>query len=331
MLSVCAITKNESHCIARMIQSVRGLATEIIIADTGSTDATMTIARNLGARVVEIPWTDDFAVARNRSLQFATQPWILVLDADEALDPSSVEPIRSLLFEPPRGISLIRYHYTNQLDNFPHPFPLGHPAREDGAIGFYRTSDLRLFPNDKRIRFEGAIHETVEENVAHAGYPHLRTELIIHHYGHLASPARKHEKAAQYAALAQKKIAARDGDWRAHYQYAIELQNLSRHDEAIEAFQNALALCPSYSPTWRQLGISQIALGRHLEALESIGEAMKIQPNDTSSWNALGICFLHIDHLDQAEFCFQTILDCDPGNLTAQRLLTAITTERHST
>ncbi|MFD2880591.1 glycosyltransferase family 2 protein [Paenibacillus rhizoplanae] len=81
--------KNEADNLARCLRSVRGAVDEIIIVDTGSTDATCSIARSFGARIIDYPWNGDFAAARNAGLALAQGTWILVLDADEELEPGS--------------------------------------------------------------------------------------------------------------------------------------------------------------------------------------------------------------------------------------------------
>src|SRR5208282_3153424 len=82
-LSLAMIVKNESRCLARCLQSVKGIADEIVIADTGSTDDTIKIAREFGAKISNFDWVDDFAAARNFAINQTTGGWILVLDADE--------------------------------------------------------------------------------------------------------------------------------------------------------------------------------------------------------------------------------------------------------
>lgn len=72
-----------------MFKSVRGVADEIIVVDTGSTDSTLQIALSFGAKVVHHPWNGDFAAARNAGLQQARGQWILILDGDEELDAKS--------------------------------------------------------------------------------------------------------------------------------------------------------------------------------------------------------------------------------------------------
>ena len=70
-ISLCMIVKNEEYVLERCLESVRSLADEIIIVDTGSTDRTREIAKKYTDRIYEIPWKDDFAWARNFSFSKA--------------------------------------------------------------------------------------------------------------------------------------------------------------------------------------------------------------------------------------------------------------------
>ena len=82
-LALCMIVKDEEAHLGCCLESVKGLVDEIVVVDTGSTDRTVEIARQYGARVFSYGWHDDFAAARNVSLSHAGADWILVLDADE--------------------------------------------------------------------------------------------------------------------------------------------------------------------------------------------------------------------------------------------------------
>ncbi|MEW6054238.1 MAG: glycosyltransferase [Nitrospirota bacterium] len=102
-VSLCMIAKNEQDNIARALMSVKGLADEMIVVDTGSTDRTKDIATALGAKVYDFAWTDSFSDARNFSLSKATGKWILILDADEAISSSDYGRLRELITEGSRG------------------------------------------------------------------------------------------------------------------------------------------------------------------------------------------------------------------------------------
>jgi len=95
------IMKNEEEELPLVIASAAGLADEIVIYDTGSTDRSVAVARRLGATVVEGYWDDDFARARNEALEHCAGEWILWLDADEAIS-GDKEAFRSRLNTTPR-------------------------------------------------------------------------------------------------------------------------------------------------------------------------------------------------------------------------------------
>jgi tetratricopeptide (TPR) repeat protein len=84
-LSVCLIAKNEEKFLAQCLASIKPIASQIIVVDTGSADRTIEIAKEFGAEVYASAWNDDFSAPRNVALEHATGDWILVLDADEEL------------------------------------------------------------------------------------------------------------------------------------------------------------------------------------------------------------------------------------------------------
>ena len=83
-LSVCMITLNEEANLPRALESVRPIADEILILDSGSTDRTAEIARSYGAQLVVEPWRG-YAAQKTRAMELAQHEWVLFLDADEAL------------------------------------------------------------------------------------------------------------------------------------------------------------------------------------------------------------------------------------------------------
>ena len=82
-ISACLIVKDEEHNIGRCLESLKGVVDEVVVGDTGSCDATASIARSYGAVVVDVAWEDDFAKARNQSLSHCHGDWVLWIDADE--------------------------------------------------------------------------------------------------------------------------------------------------------------------------------------------------------------------------------------------------------
>jgi glycosyltransferase involved in cell wall biosynthesis len=94
-ISVAIITLNEEQNLARCLESLRGLVEEIVVLDSGSTDGTHGLARRFGATVEVHPW-EGFGPQKNAAMQRCRQPWILCLDADEALSPELADAVRAI-------------------------------------------------------------------------------------------------------------------------------------------------------------------------------------------------------------------------------------------
>lgn len=86
-ISLCMIVRNEEKVLARCLESVRGCVDEIVIVDTGSSDATKEIAARYTDRIYDFEWIDDFSAARNYAFEQATGDYLLWLDADDVLLP----------------------------------------------------------------------------------------------------------------------------------------------------------------------------------------------------------------------------------------------------
>lgn len=167
-LSICMIVKNEEGNLPGLLESILPLGAELVVVDTGSTDSTVAIARAAGAKVVQWAWIGDFAAARNVSLDHATRPWILWMDADDRLPSSSLQPLKELVKETPaRAFTFLVKNTTN-----------------GGASGS-EFSQLRMFPNHPRIRFTGAVHEQVYPALQSLGVPFDYLPVVVHHTGYL--------------------------------------------------------------------------------------------------------------------------------------------------
>ncbi|HET6964771.1 MAG TPA: glycosyltransferase [Acidimicrobiales bacterium] len=96
LVSACLIVKDEEESLPGCLASLAGLADEVVIYDTGSTDSTVALARDAGAVVVEGYWDDDFGRARNSAVAHCTGRWILWIDADEVVE-GDVSSLRARL------------------------------------------------------------------------------------------------------------------------------------------------------------------------------------------------------------------------------------------
>src|SRR5262245_15466979 len=95
-LSVCIITLNEEANIGRTLESIKDIADEIIVVDSGSTDSTVVIAQSYRAKVVVESWKG-FALQKNSALDKAGCDWILSLDADEEVSAELSASVKALL------------------------------------------------------------------------------------------------------------------------------------------------------------------------------------------------------------------------------------------
>jgi len=162
-LSVAMITENEEANLPRALASVRW-AGEVVVVDSGSTDATLEIARRSGARVFEEPWKG-YAAQKNSAIAHATGEWILSLDADEEVSPELAEEIGRLLEEEPPCCAYRiprRNHFLGKA--------LGHG-------GYWPDPKLRLFRKGSAQFEERPVHETLKAD----GPAGRLTAPLLHH------------------------------------------------------------------------------------------------------------------------------------------------------
>ena len=182
-LSGVVITKNEADRIGRCVGSMRTLCNEVIVLDSGSTDATVAIARGLGARVEQLDW-QGFAAQKNAAIAMAGQPWVLLLDADEWLEAPAQAALRALFADDLERadvwLLLRRTHF------------LGHAMRFGS---FAREPVHRLFRAHLRHGLR-AVHEYLDI----AG-SRVRTSRIVLEHDTARSAAEYWSKLQRYARL----------------------------------------------------------------------------------------------------------------------------------
>ncbi len=111
------IVKNEERILGRCLDSLNGLADEIIIVDTGSTDATKRIAAGYTDRIYDFAWTGDFSEARNFAFSKAKMEYIYSADADEELDEENRAAFLRMKEVLLPEIEIVQMYYVNQLAN----------------------------------------------------------------------------------------------------------------------------------------------------------------------------------------------------------------------
>ncbi len=178
-ISLCMIVRNEEDHIRRCLESAGRLVDEIVIVDTGSADGTKRIAGEFGAHLYDFEWTNDYAQARNFSLEKASCDWILWLDADEELQIHDFPALQSCLQNKQDDFLAVRMlHFYGQ-----------HPADERRS---HVCSAFRLFRNRAGIRFMGKIHEQLTAG-ATATPPRIESNrfMRILHYGYMENEQKR--------------------------------------------------------------------------------------------------------------------------------------------
>lgn len=146
-LSVSIITKNEETSLPQTLASVVW-ADEVVVVDSGSTDATVEIARGNGTRLFTEPWRG-FAAQKNFAISKCSSDWVLSLDADEVVSPELAAAIQFIL----QADAVTSAYTIPRRNHF-----LGRWMRHGG---YYPDRKLRLFPRGACVFEERAVHETM--------------------------------------------------------------------------------------------------------------------------------------------------------------------------
>ena len=149
-LSLCMIVKNEEKNIVKALGWAKSITFEQIVVDTGSTDNTVQLAGEMGAKVYHFEWTDDYSAARNYALEQASGNWIAIFDADEYMSPEDAGKLFGFLSE---------LHLNPEMSDKYKALICQLINIDDDGKPMSRYSAMRIFRNVPEIHYAGAIHE----------------------------------------------------------------------------------------------------------------------------------------------------------------------------
>lgn len=226
-LGVVMIVKNEVENLPRLLRSIADVADEVVIADTGSTDGTIALCREWGVTLLRVPWRNDFAFARNRSIEGAGARYLLRLDADEEIPEETRRELVRL-----RDVVL----------------PSAAPAAYDlvvvnrNATGTVtRHLETRIFPNRPNVRYRGEIHEEIVSDLAAAGIEREKLEAEVLHFGYEEDRVVE-EKNRRNESLLRESLMRRPGDVHTMVHLALALAGRGEVGEAESVLSEALAI-----------------------------------------------------------------------------------------
>ena len=176
VLSIGIIFKNEIRCLERCLRSLQplrdNLPCEVVMADTGSEDGSREVAEKYADILIDFPWCDDFAAARNAVLDRSSGTWFMTLDADEWFDPKVDELVKFL------QLPQEEYHLCSfMIRNYKTP-----NNTSDG--NFNEFSAMRIMRNSIGIRYEGCIHEQWKYPETLTNRKIVRLDALVYHDGY---------------------------------------------------------------------------------------------------------------------------------------------------
>ncbi len=275
-LSLCMIVRDEQEMLPRCLAAVAGAVDEIVLVDTGSSDATIEIARSFGARVLEREWAGSFAEARNVSFDAASGDWLIYLDADELLVQEDVAQLRALT-----GRTWREAFYLSETN---------HTGDLDGGTAVAHNA-LRMLRNRPEYRFEGRLHEQIAHRLP--GYLPERieaTDVRVEHYGYLGVVRDGREKSRRNIELLR--LAQRErpptpfllynlgSEYAAAGDHAAAAAELERAQELLEALPDRDSY--RFAPALTSRLVKSLRLsGRPRDALERAERGLERFPGFT--------------------------------------------------
>ena len=308
-VSLTMIVRDEARDLGRCLFSAAGLADEVVVVDTGSADATRDVARRFGARVVDLPWPDSFAAARNASLDHARGEWAFWLDADEWLDNDAREATAALFGrlrgggEGGNAVYLMRQESTG-------PSP---------AAGRLAVDHPRVFRNHPAVRWRNRVHEQI---LGPCARPRARR---------WSPPAsRSATRATSPGRTPWPSGPGTSASWDSTWPRTPETPSCSFNwpgsgwtddfPAAEAALGRVLAAVPPADPLARQArafaGPSATApAGRRGRAWRVVRAGLAAAPNDTNLLHEAGSLAFEAGRLDEAAAAFAALLGAaaDPG------------------
>ncbi len=318
-LSVVLIVKNEAHCLGDCLSSIKSIADEIVIGDTGSTDNTVEIAKSFGARVINVEWRNDFAYARNCVLNEATGDWLLSLDADEVVDEAGADRIRAIVDnddDGAQGIWMTMANYSNApaIWRWVPAAPASPYTR--GFLGYIETKIVRLFKNGLGIEYREPVHENLAESLAEIDAVLRDDTIMIHHYGFDADPKHTKQKGAVYFELAQEKVRKMPEHAKAWYDLAAAALQNDDLGMARNAAERSVELDPENSDFAVCLATIYIRGEEYNKASTVLERFVQDGKAPVEFALMLGVLANFEGRFEEAKSWFEATLQADPLNTT---------------
>ncbi len=298
-LSACLIVRDNEHTIRPCLETLKPWVDEIVVVDTGSQDATPVICEELGARVFHWPWRDDFAAARNESIDHARGEWIFWMDSDDTLPEHCGRQLRELVdgSHPDEILGYVAQVHC--------------PGKDPKDIT--AVDHVKLFRNRPDLRFEFRIHEQIIPSIRRAQGEVAWTEIYVVHSGSDQSQQGKARKLERDFRLLEKELGDRPqhpfvlfnlgmthadaGQHELAADYLMECINVSGKDES--------HLCKAYALLANALS----QLNQTQQAWEIVQDGLKLFPENKELLFRLALLEHQFERYEEAVQIYHRIIE----------------------
>ena len=315
-LGLSMIVRDEAEMIWDCIQPLATQFNQIVVLDTGSIDDTPDFARQAGAHeVYSTEWRCSFATARNEALNKMKTDWVLILDADERMDPQHVACLSRFLQDAEPAV------YCLKIINI---------GSGQSDIEHYTP---RLFPRLPGVRFEGVIHEQIVSS------PPLERKAMdgieVIHHGYSAEQIEKKSKRTRNAELLSKALESEPENAFNHFNLGAHHYSHGEFAEAEVCFRACIERMPDPLPSYgvtafNHLVTTLIEQRKYKQGLKVSYEAPHQCFGSSEFWCGIGSCLNELQRYHEAFGAFREAMSTkrnaftlvrDPGASTWKPLL----------
>ena len=303
LISVSMIVKDEEKYLSGCLDSIKNIADEIIIVDTGSTDKTLDIAKEYNAKIFHFEWINDFAAARNEALKHCSSEWILYIDADERLTADSQNIIRNLVNCAPEKMGA--YICTIESQHL----------QLDGNTELHRGGYPRLFRNYQYpyIYFRGRVHEQITPSIFAMGKTVDFSTIIITHLGYDQSREVMDKKVRRNYKMLIDHVKEEPLNAYAWYQLGQTLAQMKLVSEAESAIKFSVDLGSLSKPVFASAAatLSQLTgiQKRYEDALFWSKKSLEFAPDQVYALYLKAYSLMYLNKFEESEKTFIMVLD----------------------
>lgn len=302
-ITACVIVKNEEKNIVTWLQSMKKIADEMIVVDTGSTDRTVEIAQTYGAKIFYYQWQDDFAAAKNFAIDQAQGDWILFLDADEYFSSTCIKkvPLQIARLDPLKGIDAVVCRIVN-ID-----------VDIKGRI-INTFCNIRIFRNQPYLRYIGKVHEFLVSSQGAIRLFSLAKVLDVHHTGY-SSQIIETKLKRNLAIL--KAEAEENGEREDQYRYFCDCYHgLREYEKVIEYarkhFDSGFFTVGGDQEIYKRMLDAMFALDKsEADIMQVLAEAKQAYPKEPTFWLYESFYYLKKNNYEGARRSLKKTLNLD--------------------